>query len=115
MADEQDRRELRRFHIQLPAEVKFTNGGVHEFTTETRNVSARGVFFYVDQKPARGTKVEFVLTFPPELTFTRSIRVRFTGTVLRVEEPHVEGRVGIAAAIEHYEFLPESVSATGSS
>jgi hypothetical protein len=91
------------------------NDGVHEVATETRNVSARGVFFYVDKRPAAGGKIEFILTFPPELTFTHSIRVRFVGTVVRVEEPPIAGRFGIAAAIEHYEFLTDSASAVGTS
>jgi PilZ domain len=112
MATEQDRREARRFPVRVPAEVTFHNGGVHEIFTETRNVSARGVFFYVDWKPVPGTKVEMVLTLPPELTFTESMRVRFTGTVIRIEEPAVEGRVGIAAAIEQYEFLTPSTAAS---
>jgi predicted lipoprotein len=108
MESPQDRRELRRFQVHLPADVKIFNDGVHECATETRNVSARGVFFYIDHRAGAGSKIEFVLTFPPELTFTQSIRVRFTGTIVRMEEPGPDGKVGIAAAIEHHEFLTES-------
>ena len=108
MENQPDRREMRRFNVQLPAQVMLHNDGVHEVITLTRNVSARGVFFYVDQRVTPGSEIEFVLTFPPELTFTQSIRVRFAGTVVRVEEPTRDGRIGIAAAINHYEFLSDT-------
>jgi hypothetical protein len=73
--------------------------------TETQNVSARGVFFYLDRPVAEGSNIEVTLTFPPHVTLTDSVRVRFRARVIRVETPLPASRVGVAAMIEEYEFL----------
>ena len=100
-----DRRSMRRFDMRLPATVRMSGDGAGEFHTETQNVSARGVFFYLDRDLAHGSRIEVTLTFPPHITLTDPVRVRFTGRVIRVESPLPSARIGIAAAIEEYEFL----------
>lgn len=99
----QERRIMRRFDMRLPATIRYE--GSNEFLTETQNVSARGVFFYMDRTVAAGTKIEVTLTFPPHVTLTDAVRVRFTARVIRVENPLPSARVGVAAMIEDYEFL----------
>lgn len=94
---------MRRFDMRLPASIRYE--GANEFLTETQNVSARGVFFYLDRSPAAGTKIEVTLTFPPHVTLTDAVRVRFSARVIRVENPLPSARVGVAAMIEDYEFL----------
>ena len=94
---------MRRFDMRLPALVKV--GDVDECHTETQNVSARGVFFYLNHAVASGTKLEVTLTFPPHITLTDAVRVRFSARVIRVENPLPSARVGVAAMIEDYEFL----------
>ena len=89
--------------MRLPALVKV--GDVDECQTETQNVSARGVFFYLNRAVASGTKLEVTLTFPPHITLTDAVRVRFKARVIRVENPLPSARVGVAAMIEDYEFL----------
>jgi hypothetical protein len=99
----QERRMMRRFDMRLPAIVRLE--GANEFHTETQNVSARGVFFYLDRAVHAGTKLEVTLTFPPHITLTDAVRVRFSARVIRVESPLPSARVGTAAMIEDYEFL----------
>jgi hypothetical protein len=99
----QERRMMRRFDMRLPAIVRLE--GVSEVHTETQNVSARGVFFYLDRAIEAGTKLEVTLTFPPHVTLTDAVRVRFNARVIRVESPLPSARVGTAAMIEDYEFL----------
>jgi len=99
----QERRMMRRFDMRLPAIVRLE--GANEFHTETQNVSARGVFFYLDRAVEAGTKLEVTLTFPPHVTLTDTVRVRFSARVIRVESPLPSARVGTAAMIEDYEFL----------
>jgi len=94
---------MRRFDMRLPAVVRME--GAREFQTETQNVSARGVFFYLDRALASGTRVEVTLTFPPHITLTDAVRVRFTARVIRVDSPLPSLRVGTAAMIEDYEIL----------
>jgi hypothetical protein len=101
--DAQDRRTMRRFDMRLPAIVRVSEAD--EFQTETQNVSARGVFFYLDRAVAAGTRLEVTLTFPPHITLTDAVRVRFTARVIRVESPLPSHRIGTAAMIEDYEFL----------
>jgi len=100
----QERRLMRRFDMRLPASVRVPDLGSGEFATETQNVSARGVFFYLDRPLAEGTPIEVTMTFPPHVTLTDSVRVRFVARVVRIEKLPVS-RVGIAALIEEYEFL----------
>ncbi len=101
--DPQERRMMRRFDMRLPATVRLDGAG--EFHTETQNVSARGVFFYLDRAVASGTRLDVTLTFPPHITLTDAVRVRFAARVIRVESPLPSLRIGTAAMIEDYEFL----------
>jgi len=101
--DSQERRMMRRFDMRLPAVVRLDRD--NEFHTETQNVSARGVFFYLDRSLPAGTPCEVTLTFPPHITLTDAVRVRFTARVIRVESQLPSLRVGTAAMIEDYEFL----------
>jgi hypothetical protein len=102
-----DQRGTRRFALRLPVSVRFGEEGGGEAVAHTRDVSARGVFFLLDSPLAEGSRLEFTLTLPPEVTLTDSIRVRCQGRVVRVDPKQPNGKVGIAAVIEHYEFLGE--------
>ncbi|MGD0986810.1 MAG: PilZ domain-containing protein [Candidatus Sulfotelmatobacter sp.] len=104
----QERRLMRRFDMRLPALVRLEGQNQSpegEVQTETQNVSARGVFFYLDRPVPAGTRCEVTLTFPPHITLTDAVRVRFTARVIRSEAPLPSSRVGTAAMIEDYEFL----------
>ena len=103
---EQDKRGTRRFALRLPVSVTYTEDGVQEKAAQTRDVSARGICFYVDSAIAAGSSIEFTLTLPPEITLTESIRVRCKGKVVRVDDGK-EGRIAVAAVIDEYEFLSE--------
>jgi len=104
---QQDKRATRRFALRLPVSVTYTDEGAQEKTAQTRDVSARGICFYVDSAIAAGAAIEFTLTLPPEITLTESIRVRCKGKVVRVDNSGPEGRVAVAAVIDEYEFLSE--------
>ncbi len=114
----EERRAMRRFDMRLPAAIQAAGNDApnnsaasnltDELLTETQNVSARGVFFYLDRPLAEGSHVDVTLTFPPHVTLTEPVRVRFKARVVRVEAPLPASRVGIAALIEEYEFLRSS-------
>jgi len=106
-----DRRSMRRFDMRLPAAIRFSDGAMGEFLTETQNVSARGVFFYLDRVVDAGSRIEVTLTFPPHITLTDAVRVRFAARIIRVETPSSSARIGIAAMIEEYEFLRSTPNA----
>jgi len=104
---QENKRATRRFALKLPVSVSYTQDGTQEKSAQTRDVSARGICFYVDAAIAAGSTIEFTLTLPPEITLTESIRVRCKGKVVRVDEGDPEGRVAVAAVIDEYEFLSE--------
>ena len=91
--------------MKLPLTVRWTSdAAVGEATTESKEVSSRGVFFTLPKDVKSGSAVEIVMTLPHEVTLAGPVRVRCLGRILRT---HVENEtsVGIAAAIERYEFL----------
>jgi PilZ domain len=111
----QERRTMRRFDMRLPASVRVAGKGLRDLLTETQNVSARGVFFYLDRPLAEGMRIEVTMTFPPHVTLTEPVRVRFTARVVRVETTHSLSGIGVAAMIEEYEFLRSNPAAEFSS
>lgn len=105
---QQEKRTTRRFALRLPVSVTYEADGAQEKVAQTRDVSARGICFYVDSAIAAGSAIEFTLTLPPEITLTESIRVRCKGKVVRVDGSAADGKVAVAAVIDEYEFLSES-------
>jgi hypothetical protein len=101
----QERRGMRRFDMRLPALIKLPAQGFHELLTETQNVSAHGVYFYLDRPVAQGSRIEVTLTLPSHVTLTDAVRVRFSARVVRLDSSLPASRVGVAAVIEEYEFL----------
>jgi hypothetical protein len=104
----QEKRATRRFALRLPVAVTYDESGTQEKTAQTRDVSARGICFYLDSAITAGSSIEFTLTLPPEITLTESIRVRCKGKVVRVDNSGAEGKVAVAAVIDEYEFLSEN-------
>jgi len=105
MEDGVERRAARRFSMMLPLKVRFTSGDdITEKPGETRDVSFRGLYFLVEATLETGSSVEFVLTLPQQITLAGDVHIRCYARVLRVEAHN--GRRGVAARIERYEFLP---------
>ena len=102
-----EKRATRRFALRLPVSVNFASNPGAPMSAQTRDVSARGICFYLEAPLAVGSEIDFTLTLPPEITLTESIRVQCKGRVVRVEEARDDGKVTVAAVIEQYEFLPE--------
>ena len=105
---EREKRSTRRFALRLPVSVTYSDDGAQEKAAQTRDVSARGICFYVDSAIAAGSAIDFTLVLPPEITLTESIRVRCKGKVVRVDNGGPEDKVAVAAVIEEYDFLSES-------
>lgn len=108
MAEAQEKRAARRFALRIPVAVNRDGNGSPGEAAHIRDVSARGICFYVDSAVAQGSPIGFTLTLPPEITLTESIRVQCKGRVVRVENGSGDGRIAVAAVIEEYEFLPEA-------
>jgi hypothetical protein len=107
-----ERRSVRRFSMKLPAAVR-VSGIPSEFATQTENVSARGLFFYLDRWMKEGAHVDVTMTLPPQVMMSEPVRVRFHARVVRVKAEPASTRVGVAALIEEYEFLRSRVADAG--
>jgi hypothetical protein len=106
-----DKRVLPRFPLEMPVWLRLpgSDATVH---AKTRDVSASGVFFYVNCEIREDAEIEFTMTLPPELTRTAAIQVSCKGKVVRVQNDAVTGKVGIAAAIHSYDFLAQAASSS---
>ena len=102
---QQEKRAARRFPLRVPLTVDHDNAA---HPAQIRDVSARGICFYLESNVSDGSPIGFTLTLPPEITLTESIRVQCKGRVVRVENGRGDGKLAVAAVIEEYEFLPEA-------
>ncbi len=103
-----EKRATRRFPLRLPVSVIGPENEPKTKAAQTRDVSARGICFYLDSTIAIGTGIEFTFTLPPEITLTESIRVRCKGKVVRVDDGNPDLKMAVAAVIDEYEFLSEA-------
>ena len=102
---ESERRATQRFQMRLPLKVRWNTGAAPgETSTESRDVSSRGVYFFLSKDVLEGSAVEILLTLPNEITMSGPVRVRCLGRIQRKEQRN-EGSIGVVAAIERYEFL----------
>ena len=105
--EEKEKRSTRRFPLRLPVTVRAGETS-EELAAQTRDVSARGICFFIDTAIQAGSPIDFTLTLPPEITLTENIRVRCKGRVVRVEGGSPAAKMAVAAVIDEYEFLAES-------
>ena len=100
-----ERRAARRFSMMLPVKVRFSaENGVTEKPGETRDVSFRGLYFLIEASLEAGSSIEFVLTLPQQITLAGDVHIRCFAEIVRVEAHN--GKRGVAARIDRYEFLP---------
>jgi PilZ domain len=108
-----ERRCGQRFDLHVPISIKLA-GAQHESTGFTQDLSARGAFFFTDFPLASGEAVEVTLVMPSEITLGESMRVRCQGTVLRVVQPSVGTKLGVAVHFSGYEYLAKQEAQTAS-
>ena len=105
MGDLSDRREARRFVMTLPVRVLAHDASSPELRANTRDVSYRGLYFLTDARFEDGTEIDFILTLPQQMISAGDVNIRCHGKVVRIE-PSENGKTGIAAKIDKYEFVP---------
>ena len=106
-----ERRKNARFDMHFPAFLRAL--GDPWMVSETTDVSATGAFFVTDRPFLLNAPIEYVLTFPPDLTKApQPLRVRFFGMVLRCERV-AEGRgtFGIAVRNTAHRYLTRNEAA----
>jgi hypothetical protein len=103
-----DRRRERRFAIRAPLTVIIES---REIPAYTRDLSNRGVYFYLasDDSQLIEHDFEFTVELPPELTHLTSCRIRCRGRAVRKEETFLS-LTGMAAEILDYSIFRVGVS-----
>ena len=104
MSDGVDRREARRFNMTLPMKVLSVDSNSPELKAYTRDVSYRGLYFLAEAEFKLGSTIEFVITLPEQVTRSVDVNIHCHGKVVRTE-PTQNGKMGVAAKIDRYEFL----------
>jgi PilZ domain len=97
-----ERRRRKRFAMELPVNV--LSGDTGSSYGVTKDISVEGIYFYVTKDVKELENIEFLVTFPPEITLVTPVRVKCMGKIIRAE-PDVKRGTGIAASIERYEFV----------
>ncbi len=110
MSDGSERREARRFNMNLPLRVLPSEAKGRELNTHTRDLSYQGLYFLAEADFEVGNEIEFVITLPQQVTQSGDVNIRCQGKIVRVEATE-NGRVGIAAKIGRYEFIPAAATA----
>ncbi|MGZ4811869.1 MAG: PilZ domain-containing protein [Terriglobales bacterium] len=100
-------RKARRVPAVEPVSGSFTNGGIHDVSGVTRDVSPAGAFFYCEIAPEVGSEIALVFSLPAELV-KDSAQVLCRGRVVRVESAGGSSKVGVAVEFETIERLPSS-------
>ncbi len=110
MSDGSERREARRFNMNLPLRVLPREAKGRELTAHTRDLSYQGLYFLAEADFKVGNEIDFVITLPQQVTQSGEVNIRCQGTIVRVETTE-NGRMGIAAKIARYEFIPAAATA----
>jgi len=103
-----DRRGSQRFKISAPLTVLV---GGNEISAFTRDLSNRGVYFYLALPDSAliDRDFEFLIEMPSEITLSSSCRIRCRGRLVRKEmtSRNVSG-AGVAAEILDYSILRDA-------
>lgn len=103
-----ERRTSQRFKISAPVTVV---AGEHEIPAYTRDLSNRGVYFYLSlgDSDLINRDFEFLVEMPAEITLSVNCKIRCKGKLVRKEvtQKNLTG-AGIAAQILDYSIIRES-------
>ena len=108
-----ERRQKARFEMRCSIFLRTPHISDHWILGQTANVSAVGASFASKVALPPDESVEYVLTFPPELTHAPAPwRVRFFGSVVRVEpDSAVQGTYRVAVHTTKHRYLSREESA----
>ena len=99
-----ERRQLARFPLQVFVRIKTAGGDQGDFA-ETRNISARGLYFHTQARLRVGQEIECVLILPERLTLASSpILIGCRAKVLRVNRGLPSHATGVAVEVHSYDF-----------
>lgn len=98
-----EKRRARRFELSLPVTLLSNNEKKGPVPLHSKDISSTGILLEFDESMQPGTKVEFDITLPSEITQGSPVRLHCLGYVVRVDRGE-NRRTGVAVSIERYEF-----------
>ncbi len=99
-----ERRKLARLPLEVFVRIQVCGTSAVEFA-ETRNVSARGLYFHTKARLEPGQELDCVLVLPEKLTQSPTpMLVGCRGKVLRVDPDLPGAKQGVAIEIHSYDF-----------
>ena len=103
-----ERRERQRFGVHAPLTVLV---GQRTLAGFTRDLSNRGVYFFLDpvEHALMGNDFEFTVELPPEITLSSCCSIRCQGHVVR-RDSDTQRMTGIAAEILGYSIQRDSAA-----
>jgi len=94
------RRSTPRVLARRTVRLTFESPCEQERLALTRDISAKGVFFYSDFSPSLGDELDFLLEF---VSVSDNVRFHFKGHVIRVEHPAPGCAPGVAVSFHPHE------------
>ncbi len=99
-----DRRRIARLPLEVFLRLRLAGAADVEFA-ETRDVSARGLYFLTRAHIVPGQEVECILVLPQDLTLApEPMFVGCHGRVLRTNERLPGQKLGVAVEVQSYDF-----------
>jgi hypothetical protein len=103
-----ERRGMQRYRVNAPLVIFI---GDREIPAYTRDLSDRGVYFYLALSDCKmiDCDFEFIVELPPEITLSTCCRIRCRGRLIRKEEASFN-LAGVAAQILDYSIRSEAMA-----
>jgi len=102
--DHRDRRKITRLPLEVFLRLRVSGAKAVEFA-ETRDVSARGIYFLTRANVTAGQELECILVLPQDLTLSpEPLFVGCRGKVLRTNERLPGQKLGVDLEVDSYDF-----------
>lgn len=103
-----ERRATSRYNLALPATIRIATNlnSVGPILVKTRDISIHGLYFNSAQAFQVGTKFEYSIALPIEITGAIRANINGKARAVRVEETGEShsGQLGVGALIESYQI-----------
>ena len=101
-----ERRLAERFGLKIPLRVRIATPAALDHTTESLNISKRGISFATNLSLCKGTPVHLVFEMPEEVTHKVASQWRCTGHVVHVQpNTSPKGATCVGVRFDCYEVL----------
>ena len=100
------RRLAERFNLKIPLRVRIATPAALEHTTESLNISTRGISFTTKVSVCKGTPVHLTFEMPEEVTHKVASQWRCTGHVVHVQpNTSPKGATCVGVRFDSYEVF----------